>query len=57
MEPDAIVDNLVFLSTYLEESRGRVSELEEELENMVCPRVRFCLFSNSDARSSGETPR
>jgi hypothetical protein len=36
MEPDAIVNYLVFLSNYVEESRARVSQLENELETMVC---------------------
>ncbi|KAJ7710120.1 hypothetical protein B0H16DRAFT_647913 [Mycena metata] len=33
MESDAIVENLAYLSKYLQESRTRVSELERELDS------------------------
>jgi hypothetical protein len=36
-----VVENLAYLSKYLDQSRAQVSELEKELTNLVC-----CLIRN-----------
>jgi hypothetical protein len=41
MESDSVIENLKYLSSYLDDHRQRVRGLEAEVEQMVCPPLFF----------------